>query len=39
MIMKQLIKRGEKPINIVEIINQKGDIYYLNLMKRIAKIK
>lgn len=32
--MKQLIKRGEKPINIVDIINQKEDITYLNLMKK-----
>lgn len=37
--MKQLIKRDEKHINIVDIINQKGDIYYLNLMKRMAKIR
>ena len=35
--MKQkLIPRGEKQINIVDIINQKGDIYYLNLMKKMA---
>ena len=34
--MKQQIRRGEKHINIVDIINQKEDIYYLNLMKRMA---
>ena len=35
--MKQLIKRGEKHINIADIINQKGDIYYLNLMKKLHR--
>ena len=35
--MRQLIKRDEKHINIVDIINQKGDIYYLNLMKKMAQ--
>ena len=37
--MRQLIKRDEKHINIVDIINQKGDITYLNLMKRMSTNK
>ena len=30
--MKQLIKRGEKHINIVDIINQKGDLQFFSMI-------